>query len=145
MAWTSSQVGRQWPVGVGVGAQDACQHDRVALVGLGPGDPVPVAVAGHGQRVDGIHRPAGGAQAGHQQPTGGLDGDRDGVGWRVAGLGQQLQQLLVAGQVIPDPPVGQHPALGVDHGDVVVGLGPVNPAEYLHARGPPWLAAGLSR
>jgi hypothetical protein len=81
-------VRRQGPVGGRVGAQDACQHDRVGVVGLGARHTVPIPVAGHGQGVDGVHAPAGGAQEGHQQAAAGLDGDRDGLGGGVASLGQ---------------------------------------------------------
>jgi hypothetical protein len=57
-------VGGQRSVRVGVGAQDVCQHERIAGVGLGPADRVAVTVAGHGQRVDRIERVADAEQRG---------------------------------------------------------------------------------
>jgi hypothetical protein len=83
---------------------------------------VALPVAGHGQRVDGIHRPASDAQAGHQQPARGLDRHRHRLVHTVAGLGQHLQQLTKAGRVVTDPPLGHQPAVAVDHGHVMVVL-----------------------
>jgi hypothetical protein len=54
-------VGRQPAVRGHVGAQDVGEDERVAGVGLLPGDRVPVAVAGDGHRVDREHLSAGGA------------------------------------------------------------------------------------
>ena len=98
-------VGRQRPVHMHVGAQDAREHDGVAVVGLAARDRVPVTVAGHGHRVDGIHAAPGGAQAGDEQAAWCLDRHRDRVIGAVAVAGEQAQQLPV--------PVCQ--------GDVVVG------------------------
>ena len=61
-------VGGQWPVGVHVGAQDVCQHEGVAGVGLLAGDAVPVAVSGGGKGVDGEELALAGPQRGNQQP-----------------------------------------------------------------------------
>jgi len=83
-------VGGQRPVGVGVGAQDVGQHDRVAVVGLAARDRVPVPVAGDRHRVDGVDGAAGGAQARGQQPARGLDGHRDGIFGAVAMGGEQF-------------------------------------------------------
>jgi hypothetical protein len=102
------------------------QHDGVAVVGLAPGDRVPVAVACHGHRVDREHRPSGGAQAGGQQPPRGLDRYRDRVLGAVAVLGQQGQQARQSGRVIVDASPRQQAALPIDQGDVVVILGPVD-------------------
>jgi hypothetical protein len=115
-------VGRQRPVGCPVGTQDVGQHDRVGVVGLLARDGMALPIAGHRQRVDGIDRPAGGAQAGHQQAPGGLDRDRDRCLQAVAGLGQQLQQPGKPGRVVTDAPLGDQAAVGVDHGHVVVVL-----------------------
>jgi hypothetical protein len=100
-------VGRQRPVRVHVGAQHVRQHDRVAVVGFLPGDRVPVPVAGHRHRVDGVDRAAGGAQAGHQQAAGCLDRHRDRVLGGVAVPGEQFQQLGQPGCVVTDPAPGQ--------------------------------------
>jgi hypothetical protein len=95
-----------------VGAQDVGQHDRVGVVGLLARDRMALPVAGHCQRVDGIQRPAGGAQAGHQQAPGGLDRDRDRRLRAVTDLGQQLQQLGKPGCVVTDAPLGHQVAGG---------------------------------
>jgi hypothetical protein len=83
---------------------------------------MPLPVAGYRQRVDGIDGTASGAQAGHQQAPGGLDRDRDRRLRTVAGLGQHLQQLPIAGRVVTDAPLGHQAAVGVDHGHVVMVL-----------------------
>jgi hypothetical protein len=93
---------------------------------------VPVAVAGHGHRVDRVDLPAAGAQARGQQPARGFDRHRDrGIG-AVAVPGEQPQQGGQPGCVVADPPAGQQFAVPVDQGDVVVVLGPVDAAEHFH-------------
>jgi hypothetical protein len=54
-------VGGQRPVRMQVGAQDVRQDHRVAVVGFAARDAVPVPVAGHRHRVDGVDLAAGGA------------------------------------------------------------------------------------
>jgi len=81
---------------------------------------VPVPVAGHGQRVDRVDRPAGRAQARHQQPARRLDRRRDSGRGAVAVLGEQLQQPGQPGRVAADPGLGQQPAVTVHEGDVLV-------------------------
>ena len=71
-----------------------------------PGDRVPVPVAGHRHRVDGVDRAAGGAQAGNEQPAGCLDGHRDRGFGAVAVLGEQVQQRREPGRVVADPAAG---------------------------------------
>ena len=83
---------------------------------------MPLPVAGHRQRVDGIDGTAGNAQAGHQQAPGGLDRHRHRLVHTVAGLGQHLQQLPIASRVVTDAPLGHQAAVGVDHGHVVMVL-----------------------
>jgi hypothetical protein len=100
---------------------------------------VPVAVAGDGHRVDREHRPAGGAQARHQQPAAGLDRDRDRRLGAVTGVGEQLQQERESGRVVADASLGDQLAVGVDEGHVVVVLGPVDTAEHCQALDPPFL------
>jgi hypothetical protein len=115
-------VGWQRPVGCPVGTQDVGQHDRVGVVGLLARDRMALPVAGHRQWIDRIDRPASGAQAGDQQPPGGLNRDRDRRLRAVARLGQQLQQLGKPSRVVTDAPLGDQVAGGVDHGHVVVVL-----------------------
>src|SRR5262249_25601998 len=50
----------------------------------------------------------------------------------VTVLGQELQQHPVAGRVIADPPFGEQFAGLVDQRNVVMPLGPVDPAEHSH-------------
>ena len=98
-----------------------------------PDDRVPVPVAGHRHRVDGVDRAAGGAQACDQQPAGRLDRHRDRVLRGVAVLGEQGQQLREPGRVVADPAAGQQLPVPVRQGDVVVVFGPVDPAEHVHS------------
>ena len=103
------------------------------MVGFLPGDRVAVPVAGHRHRVDGVDPPAGGAQAGHQQPAGRLDRYRDRGFSGVAVLGEQGQQRGEPSRVVADPAAGQQLAVLVHDGDVVVVFGPVDPAVNVHA------------
>jgi hypothetical protein len=129
-------VGGQRPVRVHVGAQHVAQDERVASVGFAPGDRVPVPVAGHRHRVDGIDLAAGGAQARGQQAARRLDRHRDGVFGAVAVFGEQFQQPGQAGRVVADPQPGQQPAVPVHEGDVVVVFRPVDSAEYVQLTPP---------
>jgi len=72
---------------------------------------MPVPVAGHRHRVDGVDGAAGGAQARDQQPAGGLDRHRDRVFGGVAVPGQQAQQLREPGRVVADAAAGQQLAV----------------------------------
>jgi len=125
-------VGGQRPVRVQVGAQHVGQDDRVAVVRFAARHTVPVPVAGHRHRVDGVDLAAGGAQARDQQPAGCLDRHRHQVIGGVAVLGEQGQQLGEPGRVVADPAAGQQLPVPVHQGDVVVIFGPVDPAEYVH-------------
>ena len=133
-------VGGQCPVRVGVGAQDVRQDDRVAVVGFAARDRVPVPVAGHGHRVDGVDGPAGGAQARGQQPARGLDRHRDRVIGGIAVAGEQLEQRDQSGRVVADAPAGQQLPVPARQGDVVVVLGPVDAAEHVHKVSSLWLS-----
>jgi hypothetical protein len=115
-------VGWQRPVRRHVGAQDTGQCHRIGVVGFLARDRMPLPVAGHGHRVDRIHRPVGSTQTRHQQPPCGLDRDRYRRVGAVAGLDQQSQQLIEPGCVVTDPPLGHQSAVAVDHGHVVVVL-----------------------
>jgi hypothetical protein len=112
-------VGRQGSVGGQVGAQDVGQDQRVAVVGLLAGHRVPLAVAGNCQRVDRKHRPAGGAEAGDQQPAAGLDRHWDRVVRGIAVGGQQLDQHGEPGGVVADPLSSHQPPVWGDNSDVV--------------------------
>jgi hypothetical protein len=113
-----------------VGAHNVGQHDGVAVVGLLPRDGVPVAVPRRGQRVDRVDPPAGAAQARHEQAPIGLDGHRNRRPGIVAVLGKQRQQLREPGGVVGDAAPPHHRPFGVNHRDVVMVVGPVNPAEH---------------
>ena len=88
--------------------------------------PVPVAV--HRQRVDREHLIAGGHQGAYEQPTIGLDPDDHLLGL-LSVLGEGLMQLRHTLDALRHPPLGEHRALRVQHADVVVTLGPVDPDE----------------
>lgn len=113
---------------MGVGAQDVRQHQGIARVGLLLRDPVPVAVAGGGERIDRIDFPGAGAQGRDEQALAGFDRHRDGVLGCVPMVGEQFHQVPVAGGVVGDPAFGQQLAGAVDNSDVMVAFGPVDPA-----------------
>jgi hypothetical protein len=137
-------VAGQGPMGVPVGPQDIGQHDRVQRIRLRPRHSVAFPIASGRKGVDPIDVPAGGLQAGDQQPPRGLDRDRDQltptlalslVAVLAAGavmLGEHGQQLGEPGRVVADPPLGHNRTVRGDQRDVVVVLGPVDPAGDLH-------------
>lgn len=90
-----------------IGAQDVGQHQSVARVGLLAGDAVPVAVAGSGHRIDRKDLPIALPQGRDQEATAGFDGDRNRVVFRVAVLGEQVQQQPAASRVVSDAALGQ--------------------------------------
>jgi hypothetical protein len=89
---------------LGVRAQDVRQDDGVLVVGLLPGDSVPVAVSGDSHRIDAIELASGGPQAGNQESPGGLDRNRDLIVRAVTVLGEQTQQVLEARTTPTRPP-----------------------------------------
>ena len=112
---------------LGIGAQDVGQRHRVRVIGLRPRDPVPLAIAGHGHRVDRVHRAPGRAQARDDQAARGLDRDRDRVLRGVTRLDQQLEQSPEALRVVTDAPLGDQLPGPVHQRHVVVGLRPSMP------------------
>ena len=126
-------AGGQRPVSCRSVRSTSARTNGVAVVGFPARDRVPVPVAGHRHRVDGVDLAAGGAQAGGQQAAGCLDRHRDRVLGGVAVLGEQAGQLGQPGRVVADPAAGQQPPVPVHHCDVVVILGPVDPAVHVHA------------
>jgi hypothetical protein len=116
-----------------VGAQDVGQNERIARIGFLAGDRVPFPVAGRRGRIDREDLASPGTQRGDQQPVGGLERD----GYRglgtVAVLDQEIhQQPPVSGRVVIDTRGGEHRAVLVDQGDLMVLLGPVDSAVYIH-------------
>jgi hypothetical protein len=115
-------------VRVGVGAKDVRQHQGIAGVGLLLRDPVPVTVARRGERIDRVNLPGARAQGGDEQALAGFDRHRDRVLGRVPVVGEQFHQVPVACGVVGDPAFGPQHAGAVDDGNVMVALGPVDPA-----------------
>lgn len=92
---------------------------------------MPFAVARDRHRVDGIHRPARGAQRSNQQPARRFDSHRDRI---IGGVTDRLEHAEQLGEpigVIGDPAFDHQLSTGVDHRHVVVILGPADPAESL--------------
>ena len=98
-ASASAAVSGDRPVVVAVGADQVGQHLGVAGVGLGPGDVVAVAVAGHRQRVDGVHLIARRGQRVHPQAPVGLDADHHLAGF----VGVTRPTARAAGRCPPIP------------------------------------------
>jgi hypothetical protein len=69
----------------------------------------------------------------------GLDRHRDRIVRAVPGLDQQVQQCGEPGRIVVDPTLGHQGAVLVDQRDVVMVLGPVDPAEHRHRSSPPVL------
>jgi hypothetical protein len=121
-------VGRQPTVRMRIGAQDVRQHDGIGVVGFLARHRRPLPVTGNGHRVDRIDRATGSPQRGHQQPTRCLDRDRDQIVFVLAGVGEQLQQLVEPRHGVRDSAFGNQPAVGIDQSDVVMVRGPIDPA-----------------
>ena len=126
-------VDGQAAVGRAVGTEDIGQQHSIGLVRLHARDTVALAIAGHGQWIDGIDGSPGGPQARHQQAARGLDRDRNGVFRVIALLSEQPEQLLIAIPIVRDALTGQQGASLINEGDVVVILRPIDPAEHRHA------------
>ena len=117
----------QRAVRVAVRAQDVGQHHRVEGVRLTARGPVAVAVSRHGEWVDSEHRPPCCAQASHQQPAIGLDRYLQLQAWWVV-FSEELEQPGQACGVVADSFGGDHRAVLVHHGNVVVVLRPIDSA-----------------
>jgi hypothetical protein len=110
-----------------IGAQDVRQHDGVAGVRLAArlGGPLPIAC--HGSRVDRVDGEAGGLERGHDEVLVGLDRHRHRL--RFVGVfsdhGHQSREPRQPGV---DPTLGDRRPDVVDKGDVMMDLGPVDPA-----------------
>ncbi len=116
---------------VQVGAQHVRQQCGVAGVGLLARLPVPLPVASDRPWVDRKHCQAGCLQRHHDQVLVGLDRDRHRT--RVVGvLGEQRHQLPEPGQACVNLASAQNLTALVQDGDVVMRLGPVDPARDLH-------------
>lgn len=125
-------VPRQRPMHVLVGAQDVRQYGRVPRVGLAPRLDVPLPISSHGSRIDRIDGEAGTGQGDDEQVLVRLD--RYGRLFRAAAIRRdQLDQRRVPGHICTDPGAGEDLALLVHQSDVVMVLGPVDPAGDAHA------------
>jgi hypothetical protein len=92
---------------------------------------VPLPVAGYGHRVDRVDRAPGRAKGGDQQPARCLNGHRNRVLGAVPGLGQQRDEFGEALDGLDDAPPGEELTFMVEQRDVVMPLGPVDPARDL--------------
>jgi hypothetical protein len=106
------------------------------VIGLRPRHRVAFPIAGHRQRVDRIHRPPRRPQRRDQQAAWGFDRDRDrGLG-AITGSPNHFDELGEPAGVVGDAFLGDQLPVAVDDRDVVLGLGPVDPAEQFHVRFP---------
>jgi hypothetical protein len=92
---------------------------------------MPLPVAGYGHRVDRVDRAAGRAKGGDQQPARCLNGHRNRVLGTVPDLGQQRNEFGEALDGLDDAPPGEELTFMVEQRDVVMPLGPVDPARDL--------------
>lgn len=112
-----------------IGAQYVGQHHGVEGVRLPARSPIPIAIPRDCERVDREYCTTGGSHAGHQQPGAGFNRDRQGFAVRVV-LGQHSEQSAQSFGVIADPLGDQHHACLIDNRQVVMTLGPVDPARH---------------
>jgi hypothetical protein len=126
-------VGRQGPVRGSIDAQDVRQQLGVDPVRFRTGDAVTLAIARHGQGIDGVDPATRASRAGDDQPSWRLDRDRDLLVLRIPTLRQQVEQQAIPGGIISDPASGQHGSGLVHQGDVVVLLSPVDPTAHRHS------------
>jgi hypothetical protein len=92
---------------------------------------MPLPVAGYGHRVDRVDRAAGRAKGGDQQPARCLNGHRNRVLGTVPDLGQQRDEFGEALDGLDDAPPGEELTFVVEQRDIVMPLGPVDPARDL--------------
>ncbi|GGY90214.1 hypothetical protein GCM10010343_14620 [Streptomyces avidinii] len=95
-----------------VRADDVGEHEGVAGVGFLAAHAVAVAIAGGRHRVEREDLPGAGAECGDQQAAAGLDRHRNRHLGAVAVISQQVQQDLIALQVVADAALGQQLARG---------------------------------
>ncbi len=114
-----------------ISAQQVRQHQRVTRIGLRTRHRVAVAIAIHRLRIDREHPIPRSYQRRDQQTTIGLQRHLH-PSRRRGQAGQRAGQPAKPRHVITDPELGQHRALGIDHRDVVVMLGPIDPDEDSH-------------
>jgi hypothetical protein len=120
---------------VGIGTHHIRQGVRISGITFGPGDTVPLPVAGHLQRVDRIHPVPSSDQRRHPRPAVSLDPDQHLS--RLAILTELLTDHRVQpghpGHPLRQPHLGQPPPRGVHQLHIMMGLGPVIPHEHQHA------------
>ena len=117
-------------MGVHVGPQDVRQHQCIAGIGLAPSATMAVSISRGRQRIDRQDRPAAGDQRCDQQALGGLDRHRHLTSGARPELGERLQELAEALYVVADSQLCDHGAVVVDDRNIVVIVGPVDPAEH---------------
>jgi hypothetical protein len=106
--------------------QDVRRHDGIDAVGLGSARAMPIPIAGRGQRVDGEHLATRRHQGGNEQTLRGLDRHRHEVARILTAGRQELDQLGEAVRVVGDATLGHDGAARIDHGDVMMIVGPVD-------------------
>lgn len=124
------------PVVVTVRADQIGEHLRIARIGLGAGGGVTVAVPGDRERVDGVDAVTRLEEGSDEQPAVDLDADHD-LGRILGVLGHYGVQATDAFGPVRHSPLGQDPALLIQHTHVVVRLGPIDPNED-HDSSFPW-------
>lgn len=139
-----SGAGRSGPVARGVSCIGGLAVG-IASVRLLARDTGSVAIAGHGHGVEGIGPPFSLPQEGYEQTAAGLDGYPYRGQLAVTVLGQQLQQLLVAGQGVVDAEPGNRLPAVVRQGHVMVPFRPVDPAEDGRLAPPFFVSSALVR
>jgi hypothetical protein len=123
----------------GGGRFERCQPARWHRRGLIPTRlPMTFPIPSHRPGIDRVHGEPSRHQRHHDQVLIGLDGDRHPSGL-AAVFSDQRQQLGEPVEPGIDPLLGHRPAGVVDQGDVIMPLGPVDPARDSHR--PPFVSS----
>jgi hypothetical protein len=119
-----------------VGPKNVGQNDGIARIRLGSTRPVPIAIAGDGKWIDGVHPATGSEQSGHQEQVRALDGDRHRLINAFATLSEHAQKVGETCSVDAYPLYGEEVARFIDDSDIMVVFGPIDPARQAHGDPP---------
>ena len=109
-----------------VGADQVGQQLGVAGIGFRAGDLMPVAVAGHRERVDRVHPVPGRTQRPHPQAAIGFDANHHLAGF-LGMAGHQLVEPSNARKSFGQPTRRQPRPISIHHVNVVVVFSPIVP------------------
>jgi hypothetical protein len=119
-----------------VGPKNVGQDDGIACIRFGSTGPVPIAIAGNSEWIDGVHLPTACQQCRNQEQARALDRDWNRLVRAIATLSKHAQEIGEPGGTDADPPFRQHVASFIDDSNVVVAFGPIDPTRQTHVISP---------